>query len=190
MEKPYLDRVKTEIVTDPKLKQPITTRTRHLRNTMLSVTPKLCSERARLYTESWQETEGESTAIRRANALAKILDGMSIFIRPGELIVGNQASDVRAAPVFPEFYMRFITNELDGKPYRFEERPGDSFRVSEEDEKILRELADWWQGKTMTDYKLKILPEEAYKACYDLGITEIIVWGEGGGSGHFIVDYP
>lgn len=187
---PYLERIKSCFVTDPKLKQPITERTRQLRDNMLAVTPKLCSERARLYTESWRETEGEPTVTRRAKALKKILEEMSIFIRPGELIVGNQASDVRAAPVFPEFYMRFIRNELDGRPYRFEERPGDRFQVNEEDERILRELADWWEGKTMADYKLRILPEEAYKACYDLGVTEIIVWGEGGGSGHFIVDYP
>jgi pyruvate formate-lyase/glycerol dehydratase family glycyl radical enzyme len=190
MAKSYLERIKTELVTDPKLKQPITERTRQLRDTMLAVTPKLCSERARLYTESWKETEGQPTVIRRAKALEKILGGMSIFIRPGELIVGNQASDVRAAPVFPEFYMRFITEELDGKPCRFEKRPGDPFRVSPEDEEILREVANWWEGKTMTDYKHKLLPEEAYKACYDIEAIEIYTWGEGGGSGHFIADYP
>ena len=190
MAKSYLERIKTELVTDPKLKQPITGRTRQLRDTMLAVTPKLCSERARLYTESWKETEGQPTVIRRAKALEKILGGMSIFIRPGELIVGNQASDVRAAPVFPEFYMRFIREELDGKPCRFEERPGDPFRVSQEDEEILREVADWWEGKTMTDYKRQLLPEEAYKACYDVEAIEIYTWGEGGGSGHFVADYP
>ena len=190
MAKSYLERVKTELVTDPKLKQPITERTKQLRDTMLAVTPKLCSERARLYTESWKETEGQPIVIRRAKALGKILNGMSIFIRPGELIVGNQASDVRAAPVFPEFFMRFITEELDGEPYRFEERPGDPFLVSQEDEKILRELADWWVGKGMTDYKRKLLPEETYKACYNVEAIEIYTWGEGGGSGHFIADYP
>jgi len=190
MGKSYLEKIKTEFATDPKLKQPITEKTRQLRDTMLAVIPKLCSERARLYTESWKETEGEPTVIRRAKALKKILEEMSIFIRPGELIVGNQASDVRAAPVFPEFYMKFIIEELDGDPYRFEERPGDPFHVPEEDEKILREVAAWWDEKTMADYKLKLLPEEAYKACYEIEAVEIYVWGEGGGSGHFIADYP
>jgi hypothetical protein len=52
MQKSYLERMKTELVTDPKSKKPITERTRRLRDTMLAVTPKLCSERARLYTES------------------------------------------------------------------------------------------------------------------------------------------
>jgi len=189
-EKSYLEKVKTELVTDPKLKQPITERTKQLRKGLLTVTPKLCAERARLYTESWKETEGEPVVIRRAKAFDKVLSEMTIFIRPGELIVGNLASDIRAAPVFPEFYMKFIRDELDGKPYRFEERPGERFWVSEEDEKLLRELADWWEGKTMTDYKKNLYTDEVYKANYDLQIVEILVFGEGGGSGHFIEDFP
>jgi len=36
---------------------------------------------------------------------------------------------------------------LDGKPYRFEERPGERFVVSEEDERVLRELADGGEVK-------------------------------------------
>jgi len=189
MAKSYMERLKTELVTDPKLKRPITARTRELRDSMLAVTPKLCTERARLYTESWQETEGQPVVIRRAKALEKVLREMTIFIRPGELIVGNQASDVRAAPVFPEFCTRFILDELDGKPYRFDERPGDSFTVNKEDERVLGELGNWWLGKTVADYKLGLLPEETYNAHYGVQALEIVAFGEGGGAGHFIADY-
>jgi len=38
MDKTYLERVKTEFVTDPKLKQPITQRTKTLRETLLATT--------------------------------------------------------------------------------------------------------------------------------------------------------
>jgi len=190
MEKTYLKKVKTGLVTDPKMKQPITERTRQLRDTMLAVTPKLCAERARLYTESWKETEGEPVVIRRAKAFDKVLSEMTIFIRPGELIVGNLASDVRAAPVFPEFYTKFIKDELGGSPYRFEERPGERFWVSEEDGKILRELADWWAGKTATDYKVNLYPHEVSQANFDIQAVELLTFGEGGGSGHFIEDFP
>ncbi len=190
MGKSYLEKVKTEFVTDPKLKQPITTRTRRLMESMLAVTPKLCSERARLHTESWKETEGQPTAMRRARSLEKVLAERTIFIHPGELIVGSLASEVRATPVFPEFYGQFILDELDGKPYRFDQRPGDPFWVSEEDEKVLREVAEWWKGKTVTDYKINLMPEETYKAYYELDVLEIYVFGEGGGSGHIAPDYP
>jgi pyruvate-formate lyase len=46
-------------------------------------------ERARLVTESYKKTEGEPIAIRRAKALAHVLDNMTVYIRPGEMIVGN-----------------------------------------------------------------------------------------------------
>ncbi len=190
MGKSYLEKVKTEFVTDPSLKKPITDRTRQLRDTMLAVTPKVCTERAVLYRKSWEETEGQPIVIRRAKALERVLRGMSIYIRPGELIVGNMASEVRAAPVFPEFYSQFIIDELDGKPYRIDQRPGGSFYISEEDEKVLREEAAWWKGKTMAEYKFSLLPDDAYKACYDVEAVEFVLWGEGGGSGHISPDYP
>ena len=130
MPKTYLDRVKSEFTTDPRAKQPISQRTRILRDATLAVTPKLCPEQARLYTESWKKTEGQPLITHRVKAFEKGLTEMSIFIRPGEIIIGNQASEVRAAPVFPEFRSSFILDELDGKPYRFDERPGNRFRVS------------------------------------------------------------
>ena len=189
MDRTYLERIKTELVTDPKLKKPITERTKILRETLIATIPRICPERARLYTQSWKETEGEPLVIRRAKALEKILNQMSIFIRPGELIVGNHASEVRAAPLFPEFYTKFIVDELDGKPYKFDERPGDKFLVSEEAETELREIAHWWQGKTMTDYKYNLYPDEIWKGGYEIYAFDVTQHGENGGSGHFVVGY-
>jgi pyruvate formate-lyase/glycerol dehydratase family glycyl radical enzyme len=190
MNKSYLDRIKTEFVTDPDIKQPNTARTKVLKETLLATTPKICPERARLYTESWKQTEGEPSVIRRAKALKNVLEGMSIFIRPGELIVGNHASEVRAAPLFPEFAVQFILDELDGKPHRFDDRPGDRFIVSEETEKELRGIAEWWQGKTVTDYKYNLYTGEVKTAAYEVGAIDLTPYGEGGGSGHFIPGYP
>ena len=113
MEKTYLERVKTEFVFDPELKQPITERTRKLRDEMLFTTPRICTDRAVLYTESWKETEGQPLIQRRAKAFKKVLEEMPILIRPGELIVGCLAKEVRAAPVFPEFSVNYLKEELD-----------------------------------------------------------------------------
>ena len=54
--------------------------------------PEICSERAVIFTDSMKKSEGEPIVKRRAKALYEILDKMTIYIRPGELIVGNQAS--------------------------------------------------------------------------------------------------
>jgi formate C-acetyltransferase len=52
----------------------------------------LCVEKARLMTESYRCTEGEPEVVRRAKALAHTLSNIPIFIKDGELVVGNAAS--------------------------------------------------------------------------------------------------
>jgi len=49
-------------------------------------------EKSRLLTESFKTTEGQPLILRRAKALAHVLDNITIFIENGELIVGNAAS--------------------------------------------------------------------------------------------------
>ena len=134
----YLDKIRSNLVFDPKLKKPITERTARLRDELVATIPEICSERARLLTLSMRETEGEPMIIRRARGMEKVLNEMAIFIREGELIVGNQASKLRATPVFPEFAIRFLVEELDGNPMRPEDRPGDRFLIDEEDERVIR----------------------------------------------------
>lgn len=124
------------------------------------VTPEVCVERGRLITNSYEETEGMPTIIRRAKALEKILENMTIYIQPNELIVGNQASKPRAAPLFPEFGIDFIRDELDS----FAQRPYDKFSISEESKREIREIITYWKGKTHCDrvrslYDIVIPPE-------------------------------
>ena len=60
--------------------------------------PSACHERAAIVTEVYDRLAGVLPPILlRAHALAAVLDGMSIFIGPDELIVGNHASRPRAA---------------------------------------------------------------------------------------------
>src|SRR4030042_4623001 len=59
------------------------------------VNPKsyiICTEKGRLLTESYKETERQPEVIRNAKALANVLDHVPIFIQEGELIVGNATS--------------------------------------------------------------------------------------------------
>ena len=50
---------------------------------------KICIERPRLITESYKETEGLPMVLRRAKALAHILDNMTIWIGENERIAGE-----------------------------------------------------------------------------------------------------
>jgi formate C-acetyltransferase len=51
---------------------------------------RLDLQRSRLMTESFKETDGQAMVIRRAKALANLLDKMGIFIRDHERIVGTR----------------------------------------------------------------------------------------------------
>ena len=68
---------------------PVTDRVRRLRQAVLDAKPILCSERALIVTKCYQETEGMHFIERRARALYRILDEMTLRIWDGELLVGT-----------------------------------------------------------------------------------------------------
>ena len=55
------------------------------------------------------------------------------------MIVGNQASSDKDAPIFPEYTLEFVMNELD----LFEKRDGDAFYITEKTKNQLREIAPY-----------------------------------------------
>jgi len=131
----------------------ITGRIARLKEKVISVKSTICTERAKIYTKTYQEHEGSPVILKRAYALEKTLKEMSVFIDEGELIVGNQSSALRAAPVFPEYVTSWILSELD----EFDKRPGDAFFVTEEQKKELKELCKWWEGKTLIEKGYSIM---------------------------------
>jgi formate C-acetyltransferase len=91
-----------------------------------------------MITEAYKQSEGEPFVLRKAKALDAILSNMSIYIEDGQLIVGNQASSQRAAPIFPEYSIDWIIDELD----TFASRSGD-FLSSAKDQKKPRDPTYW-----------------------------------------------
>lgn len=63
-----------------------------------------------------------------------------------ELIIGNRASEVRAAPIFG-IYCLVDRKEIDD----LADRPGAGFAVSEENKRVLHEVCPWWRGQTVQD---------------------------------------
>ncbi|MGO2084016.1 glycyl radical protein [Vagococcus sp.] len=150
--------------------------------------PGLCSERARIITEAYQEFASDPAPILRAKALQRILEKMTIWIGTDELIVGNQAKKPRYSPVFPEFSFEWIIDELDNEP--FEEREADRFLVDETVKRELHEIKDYWQGKTVNDLVTHRIPEEtldvvANSAVYTFSSDVIIC----SGVGHYSPNY-
>jgi pyruvate formate-lyase/glycerol dehydratase family glycyl radical enzyme len=164
----------------------ITERVKRLRQECISREPSICHERAVILTDAYREHEDKQINIKRALAVARVLDEMSVFILEGELIVGNHTSSPRAAPVFPEFAVRYVEDELD----EFEKRSGDRFLVSEETKKALRKVLPYWRGRTVKERILSMLPEDIVKGGQDQVGAFDDEWALENGDGHLAIDYP
>lgn len=161
----------------------MTPRIKSFRDDLLNTVPKVCTERAVLTTKAYKEHEMDQVVLKRAYMVKEVLENMSIYIEPQTLIVGNQASENRAAPIFPEYAMDWVIAELD----EFEKRNGDRFIISEENKRILRDIYPYWKGRTLQDKAYAAYPESA-KTIYDIGIIR----NEGNitsGDAHLAVDY-
>ncbi len=161
----------------------ISQRVNYLKNKALDTKPHICTERAKIYTEAYKMYADEPLYKKRALALRDTLEKISIYIGDKELIVGNHSYMDRAAPIFPEYSVDWIMEEIDD----FEKRPGDKFIIDGDRKTELLEICKFWKKRTVKDKALKIMPPKI-RQFYDLGIVK----AEGNitsGSGHVIIDY-
>ena len=134
----------------------LTKRMNEFREEVLDEKPYIDAERAILATEAYKENLNQPRVMVRAKMLEKILDHMSIYIEDKSLLAGNQATKNRNAPIFPEYTMEFVINELD----QFEKRDGDVFYITEKTKEQLREIAPFWQNNNLRARGEALLPEE------------------------------
>lgn len=134
----------------------LTSRMNDFREQVLEEKPYIDAQRALLATESYKENKNQPAVIKRALMLKNILEKMSIYIEDETLIVGNQASSNKDAPIFPEYTMEFVMNELD----LFEKRDGDIFYITEKTKEDLRSIAPFWENNNLRAKGGALLPEE------------------------------
>lgn len=134
----------------------LTKRMQAFREEVLDEKPFVDAERAVLYTESYKQTQNQPPVMRRALAFAHVLDHMSIYIENKTLIAGNQATKNGNAPVFPEYTLGFVIDELD----KFEKRDGDVFYMTEADKQAVRDIAPFWDNNNLRSRGEALLPEE------------------------------
>ena len=158
-------------------------RVRTLKNQVLSSIPCIEAERAILITESYKKTEGLSTIMRRAKALEKLLHGIPIVIREGELIVGSTTRHPRSTQVFPEFSCEWIRGEFD----RVSSRQGDVFQIYKETREQLEQVFNYWEGKTTSELAYSLMSQESVSAinCHVFNIGNFLYNGIGHVSGDY-----
>jgi hypothetical protein len=153
-------------------------RVQKLKNALRVEKYPLCTQKARLMTESYKQTDGEPTIIRRAKALENILSNINIFIEDGELIVGNAASK----PMGVEVTFNTGTwpqNEIDGLKQ-------EGWTITEQDEAEIRMMNEYWKDKTYINRMGQLFDEERLWPFMQSGIY-LPAWktrkqGPGGGN--------
>jgi pyruvate formate-lyase/glycerol dehydratase family glycyl radical enzyme len=139
----------------------VTDRVLRLYNAVRSYGPPRANvERAVLFTESFKETEGQPTVLRWAKALKLYAEKSQVAIFPDELIVGRPSTWLgRYAIVYPELDGSVMPLAVD--VYRKSKGKANEVVVTEEDEKIIREvLTPYWDGKDYATALAREVPED------------------------------
>ena len=126
------------------------------REEVLDEKPYIDAERALLATEAYEQNKNQPKVMQRALMLKNILANMSVYIEDRTLIAGNQATKNCNAPIFPEYTMKFVMDELD----KFEKRDGDVFYITEETKEQLRSIAPFWENNNLRAKGEALLPDE------------------------------
>jgi pyruvate formate-lyase/glycerol dehydratase family glycyl radical enzyme len=127
---------------------------------------KVDMDRARLITESFKETDGQPWVLRQAKAIAHVLEKFPIFIKPGELIVGDPNSAPDELRWHPEISAYFMPDAVNGGSF--------SDMVTEEEKNEINDnICNYWTGRSVGDRIKAILPKEIFPDILEGLITPI-----------------
>ncbi len=160
----------------------MTERVKKLRQESLNAIPRISMERAQIVDEVYKKYEGSlPTPVLRALVLKELMSRKKLCIYDGELIVGERGEEAASTPTYPELCCHTL-EDLD----IMDKREKISFKVSEEDKKIQKEvIIPYWEKRSMRHKILERMTDE-WKECYQAGIfTEFM---EQRGPGHTVCD--
>ncbi len=157
-----------------------TDRVKRLKKEIVEAMPVIETERARLVTEAFKESEGLSPIMRRAKVIEKLLNNMHVTIRDDELIVGSAAEHPRSSEIGIEFSVDWLEPEYD----TLATRDNDPFIITDEAKAEMLELAKYWEGKTLSEYAMSLMTPEC-QACQDHAVFNVDNY-KLAGVGHYI----
>ena len=132
---------------------------------ILDQPPRVAIDRAKWFTRSFKETEGESNDIRWAKALLKCAENMPIHIDDEELIVGRIGEGTRYALIYPELRGAWLPNLT-----KAADREGGKFYLADEDVQCLNEeIIPYWTGRTWHESYYASLPEDTRSMIWENG---------------------
>ena len=160
----------------------MTERVASLRRQSLDAKPAISTERARLVTAFYRDHPGaEPAPLRRARVFRHLMERQSIWLGPGELIVGEKGPAPKATPTYPELCCHTL-QDLD----LLDSREKIPFAVSAEARALYEsDIIPFWKGRSIRDQLFGAMTAE-WKAAYGAGVfTEFM---EQRAPGHTVLD--
>ena len=148
----------------------LTERIQKAKNEYVNNKPAISYDRARIWTESYKKTEGQTEPIRRAQAFKDVCEQLVVTIFPGELIVGAVGEFRKCGILTPEFSWTWVDREMD----HFSDRVQDPYEMTDEQRAFVRQnIFPYWKGKSLEEAFLAQIPAETAKVAVDTGIIDI-----------------
>ena len=140
-------------------------------------------DRARLVTQSYRQTDGQPWAQRMARAFENVCENLPIFIKPGELIVGDPNGAPDELRWYPEIACRHMPDAVTNGG--FSEMVTDAER-----QEIINDICRYWEGKCVSDRIKAAIPHamapdilEGLATPIEAALWEMGIVG-------FVYDYP
>ena len=138
----------------------LTERVNVRREACVAAPQHITAEFVRLYTEAWEEADGDHYLVRKAKAVRRALEGVPIAIHDGELIVGSQTNHVRGGVPAIWGHASDLLEQLSApevSTYGY----GEASRAVLDDEsrEALLEAARWWNGRSGEEIRRSTLAD-------------------------------
>lgn len=147
----------------------VTERIEKIRQNYINSKPSISCERAWIWTQSHQKTEGQPICIRRAKAFYDCCTQLSVHIFEGELIVGAIGEFRKCGILTPEFSWLWVDREMDN----FATRAQDPYVMTDEQRAFVRKnIFPYWKGKSLEEAFLARIPEDTRHIGVDTGIID------------------
>lgn len=123
-------------------------------------------ERAKYFTESFRQTEGQPLTLRWAKALYHIAENISVYIDPYQLIVGRVGKPGKYGLIYPELDGCFLPQFV----HQAKDREKSPFEIDSKDIDVIeQEIAPYWKGRTYYEDLSRSFPDDVLKVTYDPG---------------------
>lgn len=138
-----------------------------LDDTQKSTNGEVVPDRAMIITDIYKKMAGYPQIIVVAEAMAAVFRTIPIYIYDNELVVGTLGCMKKKAPVFPEFGLNWLVDEMEqGLLGYSEKRTHDYFTHTDETYRQLKGIQEYWEGNCVEQRLLPILSEDEMKGSH------------------------